>query len=347
MASILAALPAVPAFSARVVRTPSRTHDSPVADEMAWRELDAIDAARLAANQVVITRWRSHGTRDAQHVAPHINSGTRADTPTHTHTHTHHIVAINLRQTRLTFRSGMSDKEGLRPSMEANMRIPAGAIRVTPPGATVSVAFHDAADVLHLHLPQAQLENCFSAAFGHAFQGQPIIRNTAVQHDTAIETLGAALVGAVQSCGAFAKVYTEGLVLAIIGRMLALQFSELIPPAKPNTRALIEWRLNRTVDFIEANLESNLALSALAQSAGLSPMHFAAQFRAATGLKPHEYVLRRRIEAAKTLLSKQGNRPIDVAVSTGFRSQAHFTMVFKRLTGTTPARWKATAERSL
>lgn len=333
MASILAALPPAHAISADLNLRPIKTHASPVADETAWRQLDTIDTARLAANQVVITRWRTQGDEDSYRRAPHICNDD------------HHIVAINLRPTRVTFchdRQSQDDAD-----IETTIRIPTGALRVTPPGATVSAVFHESADVLHLHLPQAQLENCFSSAFGHAFQGEPVLRNTAIQHDAAIEALSAALMTAVQSCGAFAQLYTDGLVFAIIGRMLALQFGEHTPPIRQNKRALIEWRLTRTVDFVEANLESNLALRDLARSAGLSPMHFAAQFRAATGLKPHEYVLRRRIEAAKTMLSQHGSRPIDVAISTGFRSQAHFTMVFKRLTGTTPGRWQAAAAPSL
>jgi len=70
-------------------------------------------------------------------------------------------------------------------------------------------------------------------------------------------------------------------------------------------------------------------------------MHFAAQFRAATGLRPHEFVLRRRIERAQSLLLQSRLTSLDIALSTGFRSQAHFTTVFKRLVGETPARWRA------
>jgi AraC family transcriptional regulator len=83
-----------------------------------------------------------------------------------------------------------------------------------------------------------------------------------------------------------------------------------------------------------------LSLSDLAAAAGLSRMHFAAQFRAATGSSPHEYLLCRRIEVAKTLLSETDTPLVQVALDVGFLAQAHFTTVFKRLTGDTPARWR-------
>ncbi|WP_347555739.1 AraC family transcriptional regulator [Robbsia sp. KACC 23696] len=166
--------------------------------------------------------------------------------------------------------------------------------------------------------------------------------------------LVAALVNAAERCGVLAHAEAEGMVQALIGRLrtpmrIAADKHEngLAGPTshtrKHDTKPLIAWRLKRTVEYIETHLEAPLLLQDLASTAGLSPMYFAAQFRAATGLRPHEYVLRRRIAAAQTLLSDKRNRPLDVAMLTGFQSQAHFTMVFKRLTGTTPARWKATA----
>jgi AraC-like DNA-binding protein len=81
-------------------------------------------------------------------------------------------------------------------------------------------------------------------------------------------------------------------------------------------------------------------LSDLAAFAGLSRMYFAAQFRAATGVRPHEYLLRRRVERAQDLLSTSGQALVEVALSVGFQTQAHFTTVFKRFVGQTPHRWR-------
>ena len=66
---------------------------------------------------------------------------------------------------------------------------------------------------------------------------------------------------------------------------------------------------------------------------------FAAQFRAATGHRPHEYLLFRRTERAKELL-RTAMPIVEVALTVGFQAQSHFTTVFRRLTGDTPARWR-------
>ena len=109
---------------------------------------------------------------------------------------------------------------------------------------------------------------------------------------------------------------------------------------RANARGLSKWRLKRARDYIEANLGEPLHLSDIAASTGLSRMHFAAQFRAATGMRPHDFVLRRRIERAQELIATPNTTLVDIALSVGFQTQAHFTTVFKRLVGETPSRWR-------
>jgi AraC family transcriptional regulator len=108
---------------------------------------------------------------------------------------------------------------------------------------------------------------------------------------------------------------------------------------------LPKWRLQRAFDYVDANVGRAVALPDLARSAGLSRMHFARQFRSATGLRPHQYILQRRIEHAKQLLLVQGIPPVEVALRVGFRSQAHFTNVFRALVGQPPGAWRACQSR--
>jgi AraC-like DNA-binding protein len=104
--------------------------------------------------------------------------------------------------------------------------------------------------------------------------------------------------------------------------------------------ALQAWRLRRVTEYIDTHLASALPLSKLAVIAGLSRMHFAAQFRMAMGLSPHQFVLRQRVERAKAMLAETKEEIVDIALSVGFQSQAHFTTVFKRFVGETPWRWR-------
>lgn len=109
-------------------------------------------------------------------------------------------------------------------------------------------------------------------------------------------------------------------------------------------RPLPKWRLKRVQDLIDSQLDEPLDLAALASAAGLSRMHFAAQFRAATGSRPHHYLLQRRIERSISLMTQTPIPLAELALTVGFQSQSHFSTVFKRLTGQSPAQWRKAAE---
>jgi AraC-like DNA-binding protein len=60
-------------------------------------------------------------------------------------------------------------------------------------------------------------------------------------------------------------------------------------------------------------------------------------------VRPHDFVLQRRIERAQELRRDPELALVDVALSVGFQTQAHFTTVFKRFAGGTPHRWRRLA----
>jgi AraC family transcriptional regulator len=115
-------------------------------------------------------------------------------------------------------------------------------------------------------------------------------------------------------------------------------------PSGRRIRALQKWRLKRVVDYIDDHLADKISLLDLAAVSGLSRMHFASQFRVATGLRPHEFVLRRRIRRAEKLLQNGTMTIVEIALTVGFQTQAHFTTVFKRFVGHTPRQWRAASQ---
>ena len=99
-------------------------------------------------------------------------------------------------------------------------------------------------------------------------------------------------------------------------------------------------RLNRVLEYIAANLPSEIRLEDLAAVAGLSVFHFARAFRESTGVTPHQYVLQRRIDSVKTLLRSRNWNLEAIASATGFADASHLTKAFRRHTGTTPKTWQ-------
>jgi AraC family transcriptional regulator len=106
--------------------------------------------------------------------------------------------------------------------------------------------------------------------------------------------------------------------------------------------------LRAVIGLIEEHLRAGLTLEQMASTACLSTYHFARQFKAATGVSPHQYVIARRVECAKQLLQqRRGDLSLaEVATRAGFSDQSHFTNRFRRLVGITPSQFRASAGTS-
>src|SRR5437660_1100939 len=78
-------------------------------------------------------------------------------------------------------------------------------------------------------------------------------------------------------------------------------------------------RLRAVEEYIEEHLDGCPTLAQLAAVVRLNPYHFARQFKAATGLPPHQYVILRRVERAKQLLQAGTDLSLaEVALHAGF-----------------------------
>jgi AraC family transcriptional regulator len=141
--------------------------------------------------------------------------------------------------------------------------------------------------------------------------------------------------------GAADRLLVDGLSTALAVR-IARRFASWRPP-DPDARGLSRERLRRVLDHIEAHLGGELALADLAAVACLSPFHFSRCFKRAVGVGPQRYVVRRRVERARDMIRRTDEPLAAVAQALGFADQSHFTHVFRRETGETPARFRTTA----
>lgn len=96
----------------------------------------------------------------------------------------------------------------------------------------------------------------------------------------------------------------------------------------------------RVKEFITQNLEQKLMLSEIARVGGLSEFHFARAFRLTAGETLNRFVMRQRIEKAKELLSETDLPLVEICFRTGFRTQSHFTTIFRQHTLLTPQNWR-------
>ena len=103
---------------------------------------------------------------------------------------------------------------------------------------------------------------------------------------------------------------------------------------------LAPWQLRRARAFIDAHLCDDPSVSDLARECRLSASHFARAFRQSTGVAPHRWITKRRMERAKELLLEGELDLVQVAHTCGFFDQSHFTRTFSRSEGRSPGKWR-------
>lgn len=99
-------------------------------------------------------------------------------------------------------------------------------------------------------------------------------------------------------------------------------------------------QVQRAIDFIEARLFEELPLHSVAAAAAASPWHFHRLFGAITGETPATYVWKRRLCEICQRLVNTDDRLVDIALDSGFESQATFTRAFTRHVGVSPGRYR-------
>jgi len=110
--------------------------------------------------------------------------------------------------------------------------------------------------------------------------------------------------------------------------------------ARKVAAGLAPWQIKRTLDFIEANLDGDPSISSLSRQCQVSPSYFARAFRMTLGMAPHQWILKKRIERAKSLMISSDRSLAEIAAMCGFVDQSHLSRVFVREAGMSPARWR-------
>jgi AraC family transcriptional regulator len=274
-----------------------------VYQEQNWRQL----AGGTPLADIVISRWT-----DLEAASRRVEATIPDD---------RYVIAIALRSTRLSLaRGGRIIFDGV---------MPAGTLHVTGPSRQLSAHFRAPYDFLHFHVAADYIQS--HRAPGQTDLGVDEASDLILLRDSLAEQLAKVLVGRGDEDHLFMLCVGQTLTAHICRRELS----------RTKVNALAKWRLRRVEDYVSTNFHRGIGLSDLAKAAGLSRMHFAAQFRAATGYRPREYLLHQRIEQAKSIMSNSDTPLAEVALTVGFSTQAHFSTVFKRMTDETPARWRS------
>lgn len=191
---------------------------------------------------------------------------------------------------------------------------------------------------IFFYLPRAALDDFAKQA------GAPRIGELAYQpglgHDDAVvRHLGASLQDALHRADQANQLFVDHVMLALVAHV-AHTYGGWRPGDEPARGGLAPWQVKRVSERLESDLGGTLSLQQIASEFDLSASHFSRAFRRSTGLPPHQWLLRRRVEAAKQLMAVRDLTLSEIAIAAGFANQSHLTRVFSSLVGASPGAWR-------
>jgi AraC-like DNA-binding protein len=198
-----------------------------------------------------------------------------------------------------------------------------GSVHLCAPAQQFSAEFDAPCDFVHIYIKKNLADSVICSDLYYNY-------SSVVRCDVICSHLASTLTDPLHSCD---PIYIESTARTILLRVKAL--SHVRNTAVP----LPKWRMRRVEEYIARNLAGPLTLDDVAAVAGLSRSYFANKFRATTGITLQSYISDLRIEQSKQLLLTK--MPIiQVALETGFQTQAHYSTVFKKRTGSSPGSWR-------
>jgi AraC family transcriptional regulator len=154
-------------------------------------------------------------------------------------------------------------------------------------------------EYMNLALDPALLQRI---AIEHGLPSTTAVKHRVIFQDPTILHVAQLLKAEVLSCGLAGNLYVESLRNLLAVHLLRNHMRGIAQP-KTEVVYLEGLKLNQLKDYIEDHLAEDLTIATLAALIPMSQFHFARAFKAAVGEPPHRYIMQRRIERAKVLLS--------------------------------------------
>jgi AraC family transcriptional regulator len=192
--------------------------------------------------------------------------------------------------------------------------------------------------VVHLYLPVAWLDALVSAEDLPRPASALELINPKGRFDATVDRIAREVLTEMQDAQPLSRLRIDALGQDLAIRLLRAHSNFAGMRHRAIARAGAgDWRLRRAIDYLDAHMADDVGLAGLAAEVGLSEGHLAVSFRRATGLPPHRWLMRRRVERAQQLLKESRLSVTEIAHACGFASSQHLATVFKRHLGQTPS----------
>lgn len=172
---------------------------------------------------------------------------------------------------------------------------------------------------------------------GLAQEDLPVNLRQAVEfHDPSLAAVLRAMLREVRLGCPNGPLYAESLSCGVLAHLIRSRGQA--PVRERGT--LTEWQWSRLNELIAEKPMSELTLTALSTSVGMSKSQFVRIFRKSTGTSPHQFIVHKQLEVARGLMRSSNAALVDVVAQAGFASQSHFTRLFRDTYGITPGEFR-------
>jgi AraC family transcriptional regulator len=192
-------------------------------------------------------------------------------------------------------------------------------------------------DFLRFYLPVSTMNEI---AYERGMRCLGGLRPTSVgKPDITMHGLALAILPAILNPAAKNALFLDSVALAFHAHVVQ-KYGGRLETGRALRSGLTPWQLRRVEDYIQAHLDDDPSIAALARECNLSASHFARACVRTIGMPPHRWLTKQRLERAKTLLSSGDLGLADIALLCGFADQSHFSRVFARQEGCGPGKWR-------
>ena len=165
--------------------------------------------------------------------------------------------------------------------------------------------------------------------------------------DETLHHLACALLPALNQSSTRNQLFLDHMLFATCDHVLRRYVRGGTNSADANCK-LTTWQLVLAKEIIATHLAGDLSVDTIARECSLSRSHFSRAFKQTTGMTPHAWLTKMRVEKAKELILSQPSKPISsIARECGFSDQSHLTRVFTRLLGLPPVAWRRQRDASI
>ena len=194
--------------------------------------------------------------------------------------------------------------------------------------------WEDGSEVVVVLLAPAQMEQ----AAERPVRLDREISRTECSLDSVIQAIGSTLRREFYSGAVADRQYLEAIGTLLSGHLIRRWTKAPVPSTRRGR--LSSGELRKTIDLVEAAPPEGFSIAALARQLDMGEHRFTRLFRQSTGSTPYQFLLKKRLDRARTLLEKTSLPIAELAMELGFGSQSHFTTIFRKRFSITPAAYR-------